>query len=202
MLGAWQGLSIPVFHEVTKSGVVPLDEIQQCLSYPLLYRFVLWAASAPGLIAMCFQRAIGERSDNLRGVSLSVTIGAAKHAAMEKHRKRRDVSPQPHRFGVADHMSRSIAAVAPCFLGYNGGRGWLSHRAPNSAPYEIHSQEAPRHCPTDNCVRLRSGVIFCVRGNWIMEIRDSYSDRRPAVHEAVGRASRGGFQATQPFEAW
>lgn len=35
-----------------------------------------------------------------------------------------------------------------------------------------------------------------------MEIRDSYSDRRLAVHEAVGRASRGGFQATPLFEGW
>ena len=51
--------------------------------------------------------------------------------------------------------------------------------------------------------QLRSagvGSYICVGGNWIMEIRDSYSDRRPAIHEAVGRASRGGLEATQPFE--
>jgi hypothetical protein len=41
---------------------------------PLLGRFVVRAASAPGFIAMCFQGATGERGNNLCGVPLGARI--------------------------------------------------------------------------------------------------------------------------------
>jgi hypothetical protein len=75
----------------------------------------------------------------------------------------------------------------------------FSPRAPNSARMKSSRKKRLGTSRMTNAFAA-VGSYMLGGGNWTMEIRDSYSDRHPAVDEAVGRASREGLHATQSFE--